>query len=187
MCLANMLVLFLVWGQSSSGEDKQSAQTVAQLISAYAEPESNPLALVRAEDRCRFYGDQHCAASLAQRQNALSAFTSPTRVTQRMANDPHYNDYMAARTRLAQSTNDFASFLDNKPDEQAYLQAAASFEAEANVLLGSIVSNLYALQETTLAEGENNSTWAFTLGYVCNLILIALIVGAHWNRHTKGS
>jgi len=187
MAMANMLVLFLVWGQSSTGEDKQSAQTVAQMISAYAEPESNPLTLIRAEDRCRFYGDEYCAASLAQRQNALSAFTSPSVVTLRMSQDPHYTDYLAARSRLIQATHDFASFLDDEPNEEAYLQAAASFEAEANVLLGAIVSNLYALQEITLAEGESNNTWAFTLGYVCNLILIALIVGAHSNRRTKGS
>jgi len=183
--LANICILFYVYGSATSGEEKVAAQQIARLISTYAEPESNPTFLVRAEDRCRFYGPSYCQIASAQRANALSLFTSPIVLTVKPTTEVFYNDYLAARARLIKATDDYATLLDSKPETRAYIVASSSFEKEAGMLIGNIVSNLYALQDSTLKEADHTGSWVFALGYLCNFVLFALVVYARRMNNQK--
>lgn len=176
LAVANLMVLFYVYGYSTAGDDKVSAQKISRLISTYAEPESNPVFLVRSEDRCRFYGEVYCPEAKAQRESVAGSFSAPIKLTAKPGTENTYADYLDARTRLTKVTQDYVTFLDTNPSTLVYLSASVSFEEQAGELIGAIVSNLYALQDVALQDADHSGNWAFAFGYLVNLLMIVLAV-----------
>lgn len=175
LILANLATLYAVYGNTTMGEQKVAAQNISRLISTYAEPESNPVFIVRAEDRCRFYGEMYCSAAESQRAAVLSMFTNPIKLSPADKDTAYYGGYLAAREQLINATRTYVSLLNTKPSTIEYLSASISFEEQAGVLVGTIVSNLYALQDSALSSAENSGSWVFIFGYICNLMLIVLV------------
>lgn len=187
LVLANLAILFYVYGNVTMGEEKIAAQNISRLISTYAEPESNPVFLVRAEDRCRFYGKLYCPTAKQMRIAAVSPFTNPIKLKQATTATPYYIDYMNARTDLINATEAYVAFLDTEPPTPEYLAASVAYESQAGAMVGVIVTNLYALQDESLKDSERSGNWAFTLGYVCNILLIAIMIFARRTAAQKRS
>jgi len=187
LLLANISILFYVYGYATSGEEKIAAQSISRLISTYAEPQSNPVFLVRAEDRCRFYGHAYCPAAEAQRASALALFNIPITLSTKPSTEAFYEDYLAARARLIKTTDNYARFLSSHPSTDDYVTASAAFEEEAGGLIGVIVSNLYALQDIALRDSDRAGNWAFAAGYLCNFVLFVLIACARRMTQRKRS
>jgi hypothetical protein len=188
LVLANLAILFYVYGNLTQGEDKIAAQNISRLISTYAEPESNPVFLVRSEDRCRFYGKLYCPMAKQQRVATMNLFTNPTQLTSTTTTvtTMYYLDYLNARSDLVEATRKYVAFLNTNPLTPQYLAASIAFEQQAGELIAAIVTNLYALQDETLRESEKSGNWGFTLGYLCNLLLIALMIFARRTTTQKG-
>lgn len=189
LVLANLAILFYVYGNLTQGEDKIAAQNISRVISTYAEPESNPVFLVRSEDRCRFYGKLYCPMARQQRVATMTLFTDPIQVnsTTRAANTLYYIDYLNARSDLIEATRKYVAFLNTDPLTPQYLAASIAFEQQAGELIATIVTNLYALQDETLRDSEKSGNWGFVLGYLCNLLLIALMIYARRTSLQKES
>lgn len=175
LAMSNLIVLGCLYSYSTVGEDKSPAQKISRVISTYAEPESNPIFLVRAEDRCRFYGHAYCASAAAQRKSITGLFTTPLQLEKTADNAVFYATYLDSRTRLIKATSDYIQFLDTTPSTEAYLFASTSFEEEAGVLVGAIVSNLYALQEDALRDSDKRGNWMYFFGFLSNVIVLALV------------
>lgn len=186
LLLANISILFYVYGYSTSGEEKIAAQSISRVISAYAEPGANPISLVRAEDRCRFYAAEFCAPAQAQRHNVSTLFSRPLTLTTNDNTEAFYLKYLAARLRLIQATNEYAAFLDTTPSNDKYVRASAVFEQVAGHQVGLIVSNLNVLQDMALRDSDRVGNWVFTMGYLCNFFLIALTAFARKGTYNKG-
>lgn len=179
LALLNLGVLACIYSFSSIGEDRSSAQKIGRLISTYAEPEANPVFLVRAEDRCRFYSDTYCASARAQRRGITPGlYTNPIKLDVNPETALYYSSYIDARARLIRATATYVVFLDTKPDESEYLKASISFEEEAGVLVGTIVSNLYALQEEALRDTDHRGNWAYLVGFLANLLILIFVAMA---------
>jgi hypothetical protein len=180
LVLMNISILFYVYGSTTMGDEKVAAQNISRLISTYTEPESNPMYLTRAEDRCRFYAGVYCPASKALRAKSVSLFQTPIKIKTTTQSEVYYSDYLTARARLIKATSDYTTFLDENTTNTAYITKSIAFEEEAGVLIGSIVSNLYALQDQALQDADHTGNWAFTLGYICNFLLMVLIGFSRW-------
>lgn len=178
LVLANLAILFYVYGNVTTGEQKVAAQNINRLISTYAEPESNPVLLVRAEDRCRFYGKLYCPTAKQRRVAAVAPFTNPIQLSEEAMSSLPYIDYLNARSDLLSATAEYTAILDSEPTLPEYLAASLAYEAKAGASVGVIVANLYTLQDEALRESEKSGNLAFTLGYVCNILLIAIMVFA---------
>lgn len=187
LVLMNLAILFYVYGNVTMGEEKIAAQNIGRLISTYAEPESNPVFLVRAEDRCRFYGKTYCPWAKQQRIAIVAPFSNPIKLAQKATATSYYIDYLNARTDLINVTNDYIAFLDTEPATPEYVAASVAYEAAAGAMVGVIVANLYALQDEALRHSEKSGNWAFTLGYVCNILLIAIMIFARRTAAQKRS
>lgn len=186
LILANLATLYAVYGNTTMGEQKVAAQNISRLISTYAEPESNPVFIVRAEDRCRFYGEMYCSAAKSQRAAVLTMFTNPIKLSPADKDTAYYGGYLAAREQLINATRTYVGLLNTHPSNLEYLSASISFEEQAGVLVGTIVSNLYALQDAALSSAENSGSWVFIFGYLCNLALIVLVaIAAHLSPKGK--
>lgn len=176
LALLNLGVLACIYSFSSLGEDRSSAQKIGRLISTYAEPESNPVFLVRAEDRCRFYSDSYCASARAQRRGITPGlYSNPIKLDVTPDSALFYSAYIDARARLIRATATYVVFLDTKPSDEDYLKASISFEEEAGVLVGTIVSNLYALQEEALRDTDHRANWAYVVGFLNNLLILIFV------------
>jgi len=188
LAFLNLGVLACIYSFTSIGEDRASAQKIGRLISTYAEPEANPVFLVRAEDRCRFYSEAYCASARAQRRGITPGlYTNPIKLDVSPESALFYTAYVDARARLIRATASYVVFLDTKPANPEYLKQSISFEEESGVLVGTIVSNLYALQEEALRDTDHRSNWAYVVGFLANLLVLIFVAYATRRHAPKGS
>ena len=188
MVVINIFVLFYVHRYVLDGDSRNIQQTLGRVASSYVEPESNPQAIIRAEDHCRFWDQTYCKASEIRRTNFASYFNLPLKVPAFIEKDPQYADFLKAKQQLLKSTATFVLFLNTKPSNEEYKVKAQSFEKEADELVGHIINSLYGLQEAADAKADNQN---LPLLYLSYLIAIAQFLifstmrfdwGLQWTR-----
>lgn len=188
LVVATLCVLFYVHQYILDGDARNITQTLGRVASSYVEPESNPQALIRAEDHCRFWNASYCKAAEIRRASFTAYFNMPLTVPKYIQNDPQYADFLAAKQQLMKSTASFATFLGTQPSDAEYKLRAQSFEREADELVGQIINSLYGLQETAKAKADKTNVPLLILSYALALLQLVLIStmrfdwGLKWTR-----
>lgn len=188
LVVINLFVLFYVHRYVLDGEARNITQTLGRVASSYVEPESNPQAIIRAEDHCRFWDKSYCKAAEIRRTSFTTYFNMPLHVPRFIAEDPQYADFNNAKQQLLKSTAAFVLFLNSKPSDEVYKDRAQSFEREADELVAQIINSLYGLQETASAKTDRTNMPLLIIAYIISIALFVLVStmrfdwGLQWTR-----
>ncbi|ALT58012.1 hypothetical protein FDG94_gp019 [Pseudomonas phage SM1] len=188
LTILSLFVLFYVHQYVIDGDARNITQTLGRVASSYVEPESNPQAIIRAEDHCRFWDSSYCKAAEIRRTTFTSYFNMPLRVPAYIQQDPQYMDFQKAKQQLLKSTSTFVLFLNTKPSNEEYKAKAQSFEKEADELVGNIINSLYGLQQTATSRSDRANIPLLVVCYLIALAQFAILSimrfdwGLQWTR-----
>lgn len=175
LLIVNVGALFCLHTLGTSGDDKETARSLARLISSYAEPDSNPQSLISAENQCRFWDKTYCARAEAKRKAAVLAYPPVAQVSYTVKQSTLYTAYIETRAALNEATMDYAEFLQTNPSDEQYIERSKEFEEQAGVLLGKMVSYLYDMQEQTARKQGTQAEQVVMTQYLCLMILLLLV------------
>lgn len=179
---ANVALLFAVYGTGTSVDNRDTAQSLSRLISAYSEPNSNPQFLVRDENQCRFWGAGYCARALAKRKSAIAAYAFNPILPTVLQSTQLYESYVETRKALTLATTEYVAFLNTNPPNPDYIAKSKEFEEQAGVLVGQLVTNLYDMQSQTILRQTNYTEQILMAQYACSLFLLFLIALLRFRR-----
>lgn len=182
LLIANVAILFLVYGTGGSIDNKDAAQSLSRLISAYSEPNSNPQFLVRDENQCRFWGQGYCARAQAKRKAVTAAYSFNPTLPASLQSTELYQAYVEGRKALMIATTDYVAFLNTSPPTEQYIAQSKVFEEQAGVLVGQLVTYLYDMQGQTIQRQTNYTEQILMLQYLCLVVLLFFICLLRFRR-----
>lgn len=185
-CIALLVLIiasfFVLYGAGTIGANRDTAQSLGKLISAYSEPNSNPQFLVSAENQCRFWGAEYCARAVAKRKSILRGYAAPSVVPEDVKAAEQYSAYLATRKALTQETSDFIAFLNTNPSNAEYVEKAKEFEEQAGVLVGQLISYLYDMQERAIKAQTTATEQIMMAQYLAQVAVLFLVCILRFRR-----
>lgn len=182
LLIANVAILFLVYGTGGSVDSKDAAQNLSRLISAYSEPNSNPQFLVRDENQCRFWGQGYCARAQAKRKAATAVYAYNPSLPASLQSTELYQSYVESRKALMLATQDYVTFLSTNPPNDQYIAQSKVFEEQAGILVGQLVTFLYDMQGQTIQRQTNYTEQILMAQYLCLVVLLFFVCLLRFRR-----